>query len=356
MSPNPLPNSDPNPGQFQSRKGRADRFKRFKREEDEAKRPRVSLTEFDHQLLELLDRYRLLDSNQILHEVQRWPVKDDPRRKGDGRSKRVILGRLQKLFHAGFIDRPPQQLSRRWAERLATSHMVYALGYHGHLALHGEGEKSKARALDLKNRNRQAHFIEHRVGLSRLVLTLKHAAEEEELDFEWIDGRDFREQYLREVPVKDRRRVRYRDGREETEVNEYTLPFNPDTFLKLAGNHYFLEYDTGTEPVRRQTFEKTSIMKKLRAYWAFFESDLHYQHQVPGFQVLFVVGPRRSGDSSKSRLSSMLDLAQDVHASRMFLFTTSDNVRIDRPADILRQPIWYSSVDNEPMPLLEEER
>lgn len=355
---NPPPSSSAaGNGGFQDRRGRPDERRRFKRDADADARPRVALTDFDRQLFALLDQYRLLDSNHIFHEVHRWPVPADPRRGSDGRSRRVVLARLQKLFHAGYIDRPPQQLSRRYAGRLHSAHFVYALGSLGHREIYGDRRRGEGEAL--KNRNIQARYIEHRLGLGTVLLAMKHAAEEERLSFEWMDGEDFRDTYgIRHVPVKDRSRRKRRDGTVETVESEYTLPFNPDAFVKLAGNHYFVEYDGGTEPLVRRTWERTSILRKLRAYWAFVEADLHRRTEIQGFQVLFITGPRRQGEGAtgEDRLQGMVDVCRQYRPTRQFLFTMVSAVTLERPRDVLRGALWWSPKvgDAAPVPLLEE--
>jgi len=89
-------------------KARAPRFKR---------RPkavgRLALQERDIEIIRLVDEYRFLDSEQMCALVQG--------------SKQVILRRLQKLFHHGYLDRPINQIN----PFLGYRKMVYALGDKG---------------------------------------------------------------------------------------------------------------------------------------------------------------------------------------------------------------------------------
>jgi hypothetical protein len=77
--------------------------------------PNIRLQPRDIEILKDLADYRFLDSKQIiaLHPA--------------GESPRYIQYRLQNLFHHGFVDRPPAQVSF-YRNR---SHLIYSLGPQG---------------------------------------------------------------------------------------------------------------------------------------------------------------------------------------------------------------------------------
>jgi hypothetical protein len=93
------------------------RFPRYKRALRE--KPSLTIQPRDLEIIKLVYDYRFLNSDQIKYLVA-----------GSGQ---VILRRLQKLFHHGFLDRPLQQFSYPGNQK-----MIYALGNSGATILASE--------------------------------------------------------------------------------------------------------------------------------------------------------------------------------------------------------------------------
>src|SRR3954468_2173684 len=96
--------------------GRETRRPRFRRA---AEPPAFRLTEDDLEIVRVIARHRLIRSTHIAALV--------------GRSLDRTNDRLQRLFHAGYVDRPRAQLDR--FPTTGSAHFIYALADLGALLL-----------------------------------------------------------------------------------------------------------------------------------------------------------------------------------------------------------------------------
>jgi len=296
----------------------------------------VRPTSADVGLLQLVERCRLVDSRQLRLTI------------GRESHRRAFLYRLQRLFHSRHLTRPQSQLNRWWTKGEPTKHYVYGLGPKGYSVLHPEdGDESNA-VLRLRDQRIGSDYIDHRLKLTEAVLCFEEAAGAEQWPLTWTEGDDFRATtgLTRTVAIADAKKPQ---------------PLNPDAFVTFTADtiaaRYFLEIDNGTEPIERhgsQRWERTSILRKLAVYDQLAprrgDTDYDRRHRAPWpFRVLTVT-------TTPERMENMRQLAQAMDpkkkGSRLFLFTTLDRVTLDRPRDVLTEPIWWSPNDNDQPPAL----
>ena len=334
--------SSPNPSNAnlpRSRAGKPDRFQRFTA--SRSVNPRLDRA--DHALLALVERYRLMDSEQMHAALGA----DSPRR--------TFLYRLQRLFHAEYLTRPPSQLNRWWTRGEPTKHYVYGLGPQGYAALHPDDAGAESTAvLRLRDQRIGASYIEHRLKLTTALLCFEQAAAGEALTFDWSEGDAMRRTTGLPRYVKI-----------ATDRSTIELPLNPDAYLTIRDPdqprpaHFFLEVDNGTEPIERQgrrRWQRTSIHRKFAAYHELAprkgdtEADKPRRSPFP-FRLLTIT-------TTPARMNSMRALARSLdpkgRGSRLFLLTTDDRVQLASPGDVLTKPIWWTpNDDDQPLALID---
>lgn len=282
----------------------------------------------DQQVLHLVNQCRLVNSEQLYRTLAL-------RAELDGRSinQRAFLRRLQQLFHAGYLDRPPAQI-QRWK---GTMPYVYALGPAGQTFLYPNARKS---AQVTKNQRIKAAYIDHRLTVSEAVLAFDAAARLHGLACEWFEATAFRARtgFAARYNVPQTRWVTAASGRRQQHTLTEALPLNPDAYVVLTdcdggAYHYFLEVDLGTEPLSRDTSEQTSIDRKLVLYY-FLNA-----HVTDQFDVLTITTTATRRDNMRERARALDPKGKG--GLRKLLFTTADNITLADPARILVGAIWH---------------
>lgn len=280
-------------------------FKQYKRTNKKPSK-RLKIQPRDIEIFKSLADYRFLDSRQILalHPLS-----------GGGR---YHLRRLQHLFHHGYIDRPPSQLSYYRTRH----HMIYALGQKGAAEIYGD-DPSLRRRIDWQKKNREVKFpfLDHAIMISdfrlALVLAIKNNPQLELA--RWRQGKELRD-YVKLAGKKK--------------------AIAPDAFftIKQAGKpfNFFLEADRSTMTLDR-------ILQKIAAYWRWKEEEKHKQKfNIDRFRVLTIT-------ISEARKDNIRKIApQGISRPAgypLFLFTSEKNYNYGEPATILK-PIWQSPTDD----------
>jgi hypothetical protein len=275
---------------------------RFKRVSD---LPPISLTERDKAILSAVSRFRFLTTSHIHSLVS-----------GSGQS---ISRRLQRLYHAGFLDRPIEQLPLRFSGDL--SELVYA-------------PTARIPALEIprgtvsgKRYGRiSSLFLQHALSVSDALIAVELACRREGIAFTT-------EQEIVCLESGDRKlrwRVSVKSGRASQKIGVI-----PDAAFaieqrnrsgKLQRFNYFLEVDRGTMPIWRKNIQLSSIHRKALAYSQTRRSKmLKDKFGMLGFQVLFIT-------ASKDRLERMKEVCSEGlhgHHASLFIFTTPDEFRRD---------------------------
>ncbi len=275
----------------------------------------LALTPRDLEILALVESYRLLTS---AHLQALAPG-----------STQGVLRRLQKLFHAGYLDRLLPQPT--WGG--GSQRMVYAVTNKGVRELQEAGRIEKPTATDWNENNRGLRdlFIRHTLLIShiRAVLTLA----------------------VRSRP--DLRLVSWKEGPKTYDAIEVSLPEGytrvsvaPDAYIGLEDQkgklHFFLEADRGTMTVKR-------FLLKLKAYAAYWRERKHEERfGIRYFRVIAVT----SSAERKANLAAAAEKEDDLRPlARLFLFTEEETLRLERPEAIFEK-IWTMPATREPQSLI----
>jgi hypothetical protein len=280
------------------------RLPRFRRASEP---PAFRLTEDDVEIIRQVARHRLIRSTHIAALV--------------GRSLDRTNGRLQLLFHAGYVDRPRAQLDR--FPTFGTAPMVYAIADRGARllcqrdGLCGTGEWSR------KNREAGRPFIEHQIEIVDFQVALQRAVAQRS-DVRLLQMKDMiaasrQPMQAGRAPFALRAKVAHRGT-----VREFSVI--PDIVFGLelsdgSRRNFVVEIDRGTMPIARSRFEQTSFDKKMRGYLAAHAAKQHErQFGWKNFRVLTITTDRDRMQSMKEALEA-LRVPRGAGAS-LFLFTT----------------------------------
>jgi hypothetical protein len=280
---------------------RLPRFKRAPREVD------FVLTTRDLEILKTVKSFRLMTSAHI-------------QALADG-SNQGVLRRLQKLFHAGYLDR----LSPRPRYGEGSSKMVYAITNKGIRYLQKEGVIAEASQTDWNFQNRTLHefSIAHTLLISHIRAVLTAACRlhpDLEILF-WREGPSTQDAIEVALPERYQR-----------------VPIAPDAFFGIQDPkgrmYFFLEADRGTMTVKR-------FHLKLQAYAAYWqEKKQQEKFGIKNFRVLTVT-------TSPVRQSNLVAAAAADHEvsklSRMFLFTDESRLPLADPEQVFGS-IWHPMV------------
>jgi len=285
------------------------RLKKFRREKSAF--PALQIQERDVQILNSLADYRFLTTSHILalHSG----------------GERNLQRRLQKLFHAGFIDRPPRQISYHRPQ----GDMVYALGNRGVdlLAERLNMERGKVN-WTTKNREAKDRYIQHALMISnfRTVLTLALNNPLEGVIKDWRQSRELKD-YVR--------------------IDQQKVAIVPDAFFTVedakSRMHFFLEAD-------QSTMTRGRFLKKMKAYWNWWKEGGHQKKLgIKSFRVLVLCKSEKRKESLRRITKEADDKKQ---GSLMFWFVSEDKFALAEPESVLRS-IWQTPKDDAWHSLLE---
>ena len=256
----------------------------------------IQLTERDRQIIRLIYRHRFLRSQQIVALV--------------GGSQQQLLRRFTLLYHHGFLERPRAQLD--YYHQAGSRQIIYGLGNKGGTLLKQElGGVLRKVSWGEKNRAVGRIFLEHALLVSDVMVALELGC---------------RERGIRLLAENDLALARKRPSfRWRVNIqSRVKLGVIPDRVFALefpdaAGNwqrgYFFLEADRGTMPVARRNLSQTSFHRKLLAYAATWEQDLH--RTLFGFHRFRVLTVTASADRVKSLVEACSQLER---GHGLFLF------------------------------------
>jgi len=277
--------------------------------------PNFHLTSRDVELLRHVERYRFLRSTHLAALT--------------GASHQVISRRLNLLFHHGYLDRPPEQLS---LIRLHGNHpMVYALASAGARAIALSGHRRPR----YDNRNPKQLYIQHTLLVSDVMVAFTRASKNTNaphllLEEDLVPDKPPSEAFKWAVTVKHGgtlKRIGIFPDR------TFALE-SPDTGERVF---YFLEADRATMPVARRSLSQSSIWRKLLAYEATWSQKIHESRfGTKRFRVLFVTTTQERADHLVAACSKL------PRGHGLFLFTTADALR--EKSNILSLP-WRTAAN-----------
>jgi hypothetical protein len=276
--------------------------------------PAFRLTDGDLEIVRQVARHRFIGSGEIAALVNRSIDRTNDR--------------LERLFHAGYVDRPRAQLDR--FPTAGSGRFIYALADRGARLLGASAEFSAARVeWSRKNREAGRPFIEHQVKIVEFRVALERAVRARG-DVEIIDAgeiiagapdevRRARNPFALKAKLSDR-------GAAQQEISVV-----PDLVFGLrlrdgTRRCFMVEIDRGTMPITRSRFDQTSFEKKMRAYLAAHAARQHErQFGWKNFRILTLT-------TNQERMLSMNDALRRVPAAHgprasLFLFSIFDDHR-----------------------------
>jgi hypothetical protein len=282
---------------------------RFKRVSDS---PPLRLTDRDKAILSAVLRYRFLTTGHILSLV--------------AGSRQNITRRLQRLFHAGFLDRPRTQLPLRYAGELfefvysPTNKTAFPLVASSDGTASGNKECRAVTSL----------FLAHALSVSEALVSLESACRAQGVRFlsaqEILAPQD-------STPAKHL----YWQVTLKSDATTEKVGVIPDAVFAVERQdqsgrcrrfHYFLEADRGTMPLHRASLRLSSIRRKSLAYARTRRSGvLRERYGFPGFQVLFVTRCRERLE----RMKEVCQHATDGRDASLFLFVTLSELKQGDP-------------------------
>src|ERR1051325_494994 len=280
------------------------RLPRFQRASDIAP---MQLTERDRHIIRQVHRHRFLRSSHIIALTRGSPQQ--------------LLRRLQLLFHHGYLDRPRSQLT--YYHEGGSNSIVYGLGNKGAKFLADDTVERRLR-FDWTDRNQSVKqfYLQHSLLISQVMVSLETSCS--------------RTEYVRLIREKElAATINLRDPFHWTvDTQSGRLGLRPDKVFGLENPKtgdkafYFLEADRATMPVVRQSFSQSSFQRKLLAYEATWNQNVHRSRfNFNRFRVLTVT-------SSPARVKHLVEAcAQLKRGHGLFLFADADS--FSRHADPL---------------------
>jgi hypothetical protein len=292
------------------------KFPKLKRARGE--KPALKIQPRDSQIIKLVYDHRFLSSDQITSLIEG--------------SDQVILRRLQKLFHHGYLDRPPQQFSYVSGSKK----MIYALGNKGADILSTEYSIDRGKInWRTKNTEAKTKYLDHSMMISNfrvcLTLALKNIPDTEIIF--WSQGQM--------GELSDQVIIQNRAG------NKINLPVNPDAFFGIriprGRMYFFLEAD-------RSTMTNARFFNKTRAYWHYWKQKGHTKrYNIENFRVLTIT----KSDQRANNLRQVTKQADDKQkGSLMFWFASEESYNLETSATSLG-PIWQTPVNENRHGILE---
>ena len=286
------------------------RFKRSKRE-----RPAFRLQGRDVEIVRAVHDYRLLNSEHIQALI-------------DG-SSQGIMRRLQKLFHHGYVDRPPSQFTFVFG----SNKFIYTLGNQGADLLSERFGIDRGTA-DWTTRNREAKqaHLSHELMLANFHACLTLALGMERPDVQLLS---WRQPVAPDAVTFEERGKKVR------------IPVVPDAYFGLQdplGRMYqMVEAD-------RSTMTNPRFLCKLEGYWHYWQQSRHTErYGIKNFRVLTICKTERRKENLR-RVAAKA--SPNGRGSVMFWFTSEERYSIKAPAATV-SAIWQTAVDQEWHSLLE---
>jgi len=283
----------------------------------EGELPPLRLTERDVRILKLLFEYRFL-TMPLIHALI-------------GGSKRYLTERLSRLYHHGYVDRPPHQISLRV---FGHRYVIYALSLGGAKLLAHYFQNAnylKPRWTENNRAVKAPHFL-HTLMISRFRACLTLACKQRQ------------DVHLSKWMTPDVSLARY-------QMESKRVWVKPDAYFVLTQAehgethqaHYFLEADRGT-----MTYP--DMRRKLAAYWQMRTQRRLIEEWVPHAYRVLTISP------SPARTTRLVEIAKSADPRRsgslLFHFCSEAAYDLDRPERVLA-PIWRTPADGTLRHLLE---
>jgi hypothetical protein len=262
----------------------------------------VRLTERDYVILNHVSVHRYLRSKHVLALV-----------KG---SSQHLIRRLGRLYHSGFLERPPRQRLQDPDQ----NHLSYCLSRRGRRELIQRGERVHAGPPRIRRHSTGSH-LGHDLRVADVVVSIQAIAGRQGISF--VHHHDWPTFSPESVTLKT---IKW-SVRLKGDSRRFTSWIIPDAAFSLRFDDrevfFLLEVDRGTMPVARRDPSQSSFVKKVEAYRETRKAgQLWRRWQIPGFRILVIA-------ESRKRLKSLQEGTAKCFqrgASTMFLFTLASDL------------------------------
>lgn len=246
----------------------------------------------------------------------------------------VLWRRLNRLYHAGYLARPPEQ-QWRLRKHAGNTELIYALGNKGAQELARIGFTLPRKDWDQKAKEWKPYSFDHPLLISRFLTCAS-------LGMQKTPGLEIAELY---PEGRFRDTVTFFDGKEEV-----TLPIKPDATLVVEDRRdghterlgIFHEAQRRTMPLQRTTFKQSSFYKKLVAY-------LHYWLQGDRFKERlgvddFIVAVLAEDETAMTILRDFAKEAdEEKRGSDLFWFASHSMLTLEEPHTVLTGDLWATA-------------
>lgn len=272
---------------------------RFKRTADI---PAMVLTERDRALIDYVNQHRFVRSTHLFSLVSG--------------SRQQLLRRLQRLYHHGYLERPPAQITYY---RAGSEPIVYGLGIKG-MSMMQSRDNGTGRRLYASGSDRAVtrFFIEHALAVTDAMVTLELACRKHGAAF---------------IRVDSHRSIKWKVSIPDAGLNT-NVGIVPDSIfgIKTAAeiNWFCLEADRGTMPITRARLNQTSFSRKIMAYYETWKQKL-LQDSFSRFRVLTVT-------TNTTHAENLIEATQRLTKGKgagLFLFSDAERF----VGDVLRIPV-----------------
>jgi DNA-binding Lrp family transcriptional regulator len=287
--------------------GRRPRFRRA------SEPPAFRLTDDDIEIVRLLARHRFLRSTHIAALI--------------GRSLDAVNGRLNGLFHHGYIDRPRAQLD--YYPTAGSAPIAYALADRGARLLKRDGTTFANLEWSRKNREAGRPFIEHQLEIMDFYVALQIAMRDHN-DARLVHA----DEMIATLPDRSSASFNLRVKLHGTGA-VHEIGVVPDLVfgIRLASGaqyNFMVEIDRGTMPIVRSDIRQTSFARKMHAYLAAHAARKHERHFAwKTFRVLTIT-------TDDKRMQTMMNALRRLRVARspgaqLFYFATRYDLRAIDP-------------------------
>ncbi|MCW0218075.1 MAG: replication-relaxation family protein, partial [Prosthecobacter sp.] len=256
-------------------------------------------------ILSAVGRHRFLQSHHVL---KLFPG-----------SRQHLIRRLGRLFHAGILDRPVQQIYVR--DKIGQK-IAYRLTSRGLKAL-SEHRSYQALSLPSQKGTTIALSLSHSLRVTDVLVAMEAAATAQGLTFCWPKEWAGVQSAPDQRPVHLKWSITLKTGREVLKTWQI-----PDGAFSLQSpdrepQYLILEVDRGTMPVIRRGLSQSSFHRKILSYKeARRQGVLWSRFQIPTFRVLVVAESRKRLASLQQATASTFRRGE----SEMFLFAVASEL------------------------------
>lgn len=304
------------------------KFRKFKREQKETEIP-IEIQERDLEILKLVHKYRFLNADHIRALMKT--------------SHKAVSHRLTKLYRAGLLDRPIEQVSLYLRQDFQKSQpLIYALGQRGARVL-SENSEGTIDGLDWRRKNKEIkdRTLLHDLGIANFGVILRLAIEQKANDSKllfWLQDRQDRDKIQDKVVVYNKKKKA-----------EETQTIIPDAVFRIQYPKgrplFFFEYYREILTNNQRYLEE----KLFKYHYYYTQKGHNKKYEATHFRVITMV-------PNKDRVKNLIGLIKTARMEELdnwkFWFVCEEELVLARPESIL-DAIFTEAGDGQRHRLLE---